>query len=176
MNHSIDPILAFFRGGTDHAGRTLTEILAWSDFQLEHEHDYIQWLFPLSEPSRFNPLAPVLVPTTIAAFDQDPALRQALERGFERLMVFYGFTIQKFPSGDWQLNVGVDFARRSRIWLTPGNHNFLRLTRILTSLRLLGCQPHAEALFDLLDLLYRRHAGVIGRTTYDFWRSAMSWS
>ena len=53
------PILRFYgSGGTDHAGRTLEEILAWDDRHLEEVHDYIQWLFPLEEPSRANPCTP----------------------------------------------------------------------------------------------------------------------
>ena len=48
-------LITFYRGsGTDHAGRRIDEILSWDDAALESVHDYIQWLFPLDEPSRFN--------------------------------------------------------------------------------------------------------------------------
>ena len=75
---AADPIPAFFRGtGTDHAGRRHPEILAWSDDRLEMQHDYIQWLFPLRRRGRYNPDAPVLMPSTIEAFQWDPELREA---------------------------------------------------------------------------------------------------
>jgi hypothetical protein len=48
-------LLAFYRGqAPDDAGRWLKDIWEWDDEQLETTHDFIQWLFPLPEPSRFN--------------------------------------------------------------------------------------------------------------------------
>lgn len=168
-----DPILDFFRGtGTDHAGRRHAEILAWPDHRLESAHDYIQWVFPLRERSRYNPDAPVLLPETINAFHRDDELRASLLRGFLRMAALYGFATRAFADGSIQLDPGPDFAARSRFWLTPGNHNFLRITRILTSLRTLGCADEGEALFDVLDLVYRRNRALIGASTYGFWRSA----
>ena len=56
-----DPLLRFYRlEGPDARGRTLPEIWAWDAARLEGVHDYIQWLFPLPEPSAFNPHAPIL--------------------------------------------------------------------------------------------------------------------
>ena len=55
------PVLAFLEGqGTDGAGRTVFEVLGLNDPALEHSHDFIQWLFPLEEPSQAVPSAPVL--------------------------------------------------------------------------------------------------------------------
>jgi hypothetical protein len=168
-----DPILSFFRGtGTDHAGRRHADILAWSDGQLEAVHDYIQWLFPLRKRSRFNPGAPLLSPETIAAFHEDGALRDTLLAGFRRMAAFYGLAIRDFDDGTLQLDLAPEFDARARVWLTPGNHNFLRITRILTSLRTLGCRHEAESLGEVLDLLYRRSPFVIGERTHAFWRSA----
>lgn len=57
----VDTFLDFYLGtGTDHRGRTLWQIVQKSDAWIEETHDYIQWLFPLSEPSQFNPHAPIL--------------------------------------------------------------------------------------------------------------------
>jgi hypothetical protein len=69
----------FYRGtGTDAEGRTLAQLWAYSDEQLEDVHDFIQWLFPTPTPSRFNPHAPVLADADIAAFRSDPDLRANL--------------------------------------------------------------------------------------------------
>jgi hypothetical protein len=49
-------LLDFYRGvGADTEGRRLEDILAWPDDDLEEVHDFIQWLFPLPEPSRASP-------------------------------------------------------------------------------------------------------------------------
>lgn len=142
-----DPILAFLRGtGTDHRGRRHAEILTWPDSRLEAVHDYIQWLFALRKYSRYNPDAPVLLPETINAFRWDDELRTTLLRGFHRMAGFYGFDIRAFVDGSIQLDLAPDFAAHARFWFNHGNHHFLRLTRILTSLRTLGCADEAAAL------------------------------
>ena len=41
-------------------GDTLDEIMKWPDEWLEEDHDYIQWLFPSTEPSQMNSAAPTL--------------------------------------------------------------------------------------------------------------------
>ena len=58
-----DPVVSFYAGGRDSQGRTLAEILAWGDDELEAVHDYIQWMFPTSRPSGVNPDAQQLGPS-----------------------------------------------------------------------------------------------------------------
>ena len=78
-------LLAFYSGtGRDSAGRTLTEIWAWDHRRLEMAHDFIQWLFPLPEASRFNPDAPLLTPADAAAFRADADLQARVRRSPER--------------------------------------------------------------------------------------------
>jgi hypothetical protein len=49
----------FYRGaGSDSEGRSLADLWNLSDDEMEDIHDFIQWMFPLREPSRFNPDAP----------------------------------------------------------------------------------------------------------------------
>ena len=55
-------LLGFLEGyDADARGRKLHEIWEFSDNQIESTHDFIQWLFPLTEPSQSQPDAPVLV-------------------------------------------------------------------------------------------------------------------
>ena len=70
-------IVGFYSGtAPDHRGRYLHEIQRWSDDQLEKVHDYIQWLFPLPEPSGFNLAAPVLSRESIQDFRARPDLQE----------------------------------------------------------------------------------------------------
>ena len=160
-------ILDFYCGGQDDQGRTLDEILAWPDTELEAVHDFIQWLFPLPERSGANPSAPVLDRETIAAFHASEELQGRLRQSFMRMLRFYGL---EFCSE--KIELAENFAVRSSNWLTPGNHNHLRLTRILRSLRLLGLEPEAQALFRVLSQLYESHPGRITFRTYEFWKNA----
>src|SRR5690606_1091064 len=62
-------VVEFYRGhAPDAEGRRLQDIWNWSDEELEVFHDYIQWLLPLSDPSRFYPDASLLSCEEVAAF------------------------------------------------------------------------------------------------------------
>ena len=46
-------ILAFLEHrGLDYQHRTLKEVWAFSDDEIERTHDFIQWVFPITEPSQ----------------------------------------------------------------------------------------------------------------------------
>ncbi|BCP52958.1 hypothetical protein K32_15750 [Kaistia sp. 32K] len=172
-NQELDTsILHFFAGmGTDDRGRTLTGILAWDDDRLEQVHDYIQWLFPLPEPSAFNPGAPLLTAADIEAFQTHAALRSALRAAFVRLLAFYGFAFVPGAEGA-RVARAATFPARSRSWLAPRNHNFLRISRILRALTLLGLAEEAGAFLAALEAVHAEHAAIIGETTLGYWRAA----
>ena len=163
------PIVDFYSGkATDTSGRTLTEIHTWDYHRLENVHDYIQWLFPLPEPSQYNPLAPVLDAEQIAKFHTDADLREQLLASFDKMLGFYGFEHNNMliiRSNRWE--------ERSRNWLRAGNHNHLRLTRILKSLSLLGLKDHALALLDALNTVYAEKSSAISGTTMGYWKRAL---
>lgn len=164
-----DTLLRFYAGeGTDDRGRTIADIWGYSHEELEDVHDYIQWLFPLADRSAFNPGAPLLDDKTIARFRRDAVLRTNLERSLRVMLEFYGLAI----AGDEILRVP-SFGERSRNWLTPGNHNFLRLTRMLKSLSLLGLEDRARQLLQALQGIDGKRPGVIGERTLGFWQRAL---
>jgi Opioid growth factor receptor (OGFr) conserved region len=166
-----DRLTRFFAGGADDDGRTFDEIVGWGDTQLEQVHDYIQWIFPLPERSGANPWAPVLDAATIAAIRGSEEMRGRLRAAFLRMLAFYGFEFE-----DDAVVESSKFAAASRNWLHAGNHNHLRLTRILRSLRVLGLEHEAAALWVALRSVHEREnaAGrqTITAETFTFWRQA----
>jgi hypothetical protein len=163
-----DPIIAFYSGGRDAGGRTLEEILAWDDERLEAVHDYIQWLFPTRQPSGVNPLAPLVTAGTVRAFAGDEVLRTRLRHALDRMLRFYGLSRHG-------ARIDIDatrFPARASIWLRPGNHNHLRLTRIMDSLSALGLRDDALALKRCLleDVCAGPGAGRVTERTLEFWR------
>jgi hypothetical protein len=168
-----DPLLRFYRlEGADGRGRTLADIWSWDEARLEDVHDYIQWLFPLPEPSAFNPDAPILTETAIEAFRADGELRQRLVRSLRTMLAFYGLALATGPDEAPRITPAADFEARSRDWLHAGNHNHLRLTRILTSLRLLGLEDHSRALYRSLAAIAREHPHAVSATTLAYWQRA----
>ena len=166
-----DPIVSFYRGGRDLEGRTLADILAWDDERLDAVHDYIQWVFPTKQPSGVNPAAPLVTAATISEFEKDPLLRAGLRSSLDRMLRFYGLRRNA-------ARIEMDAARfpeRARNWLNPGNHNHLRLTRIMDSLATLGLRAEALALQRCLleDIAAGPGAGAVSPRTAGFWRRAV---
>lgn len=173
MTPPADALLRFHRlEGADARGRMLTDIWAWDAARLEGVHDYIQWLFPLPEPSAFNPQAPILTRETVDAFRADPDLGQRLRRSLTLMLGFYGLARAPGTDGTLRIERGPEFAAKSRGWLQPGDHNHLRLTRILASLRLLGLEDDSRALYDCLAGIAHDHPYAVSATTLAYWRRA----
>lgn len=173
MDRAESPLLAFYRGtGRDDSGRLLDEIRQWPDERLEYTHDYIQWMFPLRERSQFNAGAPVLDGATIAAFRSDDGLRAELRASLRCMLTFYGLELH-----EGAVRRTERFAERSREWVTAGNHNHLRITRILKSLMILGLAEEARAFYECLTEICarerQRERPQISATTFAFWSDAV---
>jgi len=148
----------YIGSGTDKQGRLIQEIWSWSARNLEESQNYIQWLFPLTEPSLHYPDAPLLDDETIEAFLAEKYLKQNLNISFELMMSFYHFDREN-PD---ELH-----------WVNPGNHNYLRLTRILTSLNLLGAKDQSRTMYEKLIQISAKHPGEIGSVTLQYWEAAL---
>jgi hypothetical protein len=159
--HLCRELLAFFgdEEGRSCSGYTLEQILDWPDEDWEEQHDFIQFLFPTDEPSMFNPDAPVLDAETIARFRADQLLRHRLRRSFDRRLTVCGIIHTDDGLAFGNPNPGV-WGRQ--------NHNWLRITRTLRSLNLLGLPEEAQAFFALLTTIRSR----IDATTWGYWERA----
>lgn len=155
----------------DDQGRKIEEIWAWDDARLESVHDYIQWLFPTRRRSDFNPLAPVLEDEDVVAFHGSRQLRERLLRSFDRILQFYGFELTENESA-LEVARSSSWPLRRADWLSPGNHNHLRITRILTCLRVLGLSAHSKVFYKALEQVARQHPGQVTARTLDIWRTA----
>jgi hypothetical protein len=174
VDSPTDLLIPFYQGhGPDIRGRMLRDIHAWDYGRLESTHDYIQWLFPLANASAFNPEAPLLGPQEIARFHSDATLRRQVIASLQLMLGFYGLVCDE-EAKPVRIFEGPNFSQRAPAWLTPGNHNFLRLTRILKSLMLLGLEEHALALFACLEKLYEKESAIIGARTFGYWRKAVT--
>ena len=127
-------VLYFLEGAIpDGLGRTLSMIMAFDDQAIESTHDFIQWIFPLDEPSRSHPGAPVLDLFEIEEI-------RSSDLALESLM----------QSADWYFG----FLQRHDHWIRQYDHNHLRISRAIKSLRLLVSDEVADrykaAILDFL--------------------------
>ncbi|WP_162997988.1 opioid growth factor receptor-related protein [Brevundimonas lutea] len=129
----MSAVADFLEGvGVDAAGRDLETVLASDDGALERSHDFIQWLFPLDAPSRAVATAPVLAGEDVARIRRSTAARTALARSSRRMLGFY---------------------ERTGGWRAPHDHNHLRISRIIRSLRLLLGDAEADAFRTRIETL-----------------------
>lgn len=168
----MEPIVEFYRGtGTDHRGRSLEDIWSFSLAELESVHDFIQWLFPTVKRSAYNPWAPVLDDGSIAGLRSIPDLVDRLHRSLDVMLAFYG--LQRLAEGATvAIREASTIEDRGPHWWGAANHNHLRLTRIIDSLRSLGQQAEAIALERCLQELRRHHATGISESTARYWTAA----
>ena len=171
--HTAEELIAFHTAaGRDARGRTMEDVWRLDLGALETHHDYIQWLFPLLEPSRAQPQSPVLTAGAVELLRRSPVARERLVRSAQVMARFYGFTMA--PADDaWRVSLSREFEIRKLVWVTRRNHNYLRQTRILKSLTLLSLEPLALAWLECLGVVYRADPSPIGRETLEYWRAAV---
>lgn len=175
----MSPIVNFYiSSGTDLQGRSLSDMLAMTDEQLERTHDVVQWAFPLNEESKHNRNAPVLTEADITAL-ASPQGRYQYIQAVDRFLAFYGMEKVR-KDNDPELEVvsivpSIDFDKQAQ-WLTAGNHNLKRITRIIRCAILLGRQDVAEILRDGFSHLAEHPLGqkALDKSTLQYWNDAVS--
>ena len=142
-------LVAFLEGsGTDSRSRRLVELLQFDDDEIEYTHDFIQWMFPLREASGSNLSAPTLLVSEVEVIRSSAECQQNLE-----------------TSASWILS----FFKRTEAVTQFTNHNHLRVTRIIKSLRLLDSDQIADQFKqDVLAMIQERQARI-NPVTVSFW-------
>ena len=97
------------------------------------------------------PGSPVLTAADIEAIRSSPVARTRLRAATERMLGFY---------------------RATDHWLTPLDHNHLRITRIIRSLRLLLGDAEADAFRTAVLDRVRATSAPVNSRTLAFWAAA----
>jgi hypothetical protein len=144
----ITDIERFLAGiGTDGVGRRIDQILDFDDVHWDRTHDFIQWLFPLTEASRSVRNAPILTDDEITQIRESESAQANIQRSVLRYKEFLAGTTK---------------------WRNGYDHNHLRISRVIKSLRLLVSDEAANGfkywvagqLGDQIDSIHaesRRH-------------------
>ena len=145
-------IIGFLEAKTpDHRGRMIFSLWKQTDYQAESTHDYIQWLFPLDELSRSVNGAPVLTELDIDDIKESSLAQASLAR-----------------SAIWFLG----FLERNQHWVTKYDHNHLRITRAIKSLRLLASNEAADEFKKMVFEYLGDDLNLIDSKASCFWNSA----
>lgn len=163
--------LSFYLGTeADDKGRKITDILAWSDFRLEHTHNYIQRVFPNLVPSASDYSAPVITEQEAAelreAFaDKDTRAKMYFDQMYRRMLRFWKLDAWEQTHDSPAMMI----LPKKPHWVNPDNHNYLRLTRVLKCFELFGLDKEALELNSLLKRLYSLYPQQIGDATMNYW-------
>lgn len=148
-----EPIRKFLRGeGHDGRGRRLAEVLAFDDARIEAVHDFIQWLFPLPDPSQAVPGSPVLGAAEAAAIRADARALEGLRAALARMARFYA---------------GTDH------WLVRHDHNHRRITRIIAAVRGLLGREEAAAFHAAVAARNAASGAPIDPVSLGYWKRAL---
>ena len=139
--------------GVDHKGRTIDDVLRFTNEELEQIHDYIQWLFPLTTPSNVVRSSPTLTEADVESIRRDNAAQKNLVRAAERMKCFYD---------------------TSTHWLVPGNHNHLRISRIIASLYCLHHPAAAQDFYVFAKTRVGQEPNSVTSLTLKYWERAAS--
>ena len=145
-------LLGFLHGHeTTSSGWLLSHVWKFNDTQIENTHTFIQWVFPTDEPSRATPGSPVLDEEQILEIQNSEQAKQNLSK-----------------SADWYFN----FLRRNNFWRKPHDHNHLRITRVIKSLRLLCGDDEADYFKEQFWQLLGTDISQIPSRTIEYWEDA----
>lgn len=142
----------FYKGQvrTKQGNYSIDDILGFDDAALESVHTYVQWAFPNAALSRAQPGAAsaVFTETAATAMMQDGEVRRKVDAMTRKMLKFWGIV--------WEFNTeGYAFIEdegRFRSKLRDGDHNTLRLTRLLSFLRMVGRDELVDGLRCVLLL------------------------
>ena len=137
----------------DFKNRFLKDIWNFSDEDIEHTHDFIQLLFPLNEESN-------AVSNGIYLDSSDAILSIKVNKLATENIV---------KSSKWFLL----FLARNSHWKRKHDHNYLRVTRIIKSLRLLVSDQEANKFYEsFMQLIDENLISRINSTTLYYWENA----
>lgn len=161
--HEVYKFYCSQRSRLNRAGFSYRHLFLWSLIKLEQRHDYIQWYFPLLEPSVCQTQSPVLLPKDVNTLRRSAA-PQLQRRAFRKMLRFLGLRTR----GKTIIRANT-FGLRSQVWISPNrqyNHNYLRISRILSSLRLLGNRELSKMLYSFL----LENKQLFPEATMEFWK------
>lgn len=145
---------------------SLQQIIEADDAYWEECHNFIQWVLPNPNPSRYNPDAPLLTiaeAKQLSYIDILPNVRRFLE--------FLG--IEYLEACEVCIISNPD---RVNEWTKGSNHNKLRVTRLMIFLHCVwfctkdkNISKLLDAISDCLNLICQYNQKYIDRKTSDFW-------
>ena len=161
VRNKLVDLTGFFRNEeADNLGRYHKDILLFTNEEIEYEHNFIQWIFPTIEKSRFNSDAPTLEENFGERFQKDELAKSNYCKSCQLYLNYIGFHCEQGR---------IECIRPGRIYELP-SHNYLRITRMLNSLNQVGNNTCSVNLYQALMKEIKTDSNKIDEKTLKYWR------
>jgi diguanylate cyclase (GGDEF)-like protein len=162
-------IWSILRGeGSTRGGHRLSDLQAWSNWEILNRQYVVPWFFPLTTTSRMDSSAPVPNAEDFRQLAADERARDGMRQAFRRMLRFYGFEWR-----DGQVVRAHGFAENFSMWVGVTTHHDLFLSRILGALRLCGLTEDARAFLATLEKEVGQFRGAPASVPLGHWRAAV---
>lgn len=149
----MSEIIAFLQlTYTNQSDKDFNQILAMDNEELEYTHDWVQWLFPLLEPSLAVPDSPIMTLEDVRAIQKSIDLKATYWLGVSRV---------------------VDFFVSTKYWLKYTDHNHKRITRIIRSMKLILGNDDAMLFYDMIMKLNEDAGNPVAWVNREYWYKEM---
>ena len=154
-------LIRFFRNEeSDGRGRYHKDILLFDEDLIEYKHDFIQWIFPTIEKSRFHPDAPTIDEGFKERFQEDELVKSNYCKSYQLYLNYIGFHCEL---GE------INCIQSGRIYELP-YHNYLRITRMLNSLNQVGNNSCSAKVYEAIRKEIKPNSYGIYENTLNYWK------
>lgn len=149
----------------DHRGRTVDDYLNFTEEQMENDHEWIQWAFPIDTASIHNGYAGLYFKgihkkygkISKLVFTQNALLQKYLESIGVNALSFYN----QYPNAN----------KFFTVVSSPYNHHVKRISRVIKHLRLTGRHHLARLILAELTKLIHKYPQNFSASTVALWYS-----
>lgn len=168
-----DYLLQFFDGDKmDNKGRYITDYIQFNSEQMEQFHDFIQWAFPTSKPSKYVKDAPLLRNGFAARFQCDCKALENYCLMCRRYLNHIGLNCNGIKCKNCNIIIEND-DRKVEFWQIP-SHNYLRITRLLQSLNEVGNNLCSKKIYETLLLKKEREKALVWEEALEYWEKTQN--
>ncbi len=156
-------LIRFFRNEqADCEGRMLEDILKYTPDEIEHKHNFIQWIFPTISKSRFNRNAPIIDDSFKDRFQKDNLVKCNFCKSCQLYLNYIGFQCK---------DGNITCTPFHKMFHQLPSHNLLRITRVLESLNQIGNSDCSQRLYKSIMDEVELHPEKIPLETKLYWEA-----
>lgn len=148
---------------------TLSEIIDFNNDEMEMFHDFIQWIYPTIEKSMAHPSAPTISTNFANKLNANKCALNGYCKSCRRYLNYMGLACDEHSNFH-------EISDSKPFWELP-SHNYLRMTRMLNSLRETGHNNCSAKVYNMMiSILKRDNNHWVSNKTLEYWKHTQTMS